>query len=236
MKPPLLRTQTATEPSAVARNTPLTNGQMMAIQNRLHPDFALSRSRNHTRRCNPRIPRVAAALPEEAASPAEPSSRNGEGGNGAANGQRAIHLYLREIGQVELLTPQQELELVLEVKQGNEKARHRLLTASLRRVVQISREYENIGLPLLDLISEGNLGLLKAIERFDPAKGDEFASFSTWWIKQSIKRALAAQSKAIPSEKPLRAARQPQGPAMRRNLQEEAHPFVGRRLSAKLCR
>jgi RNA polymerase primary sigma factor len=117
------------------------------------------------------MPSSSQALPGEAASPTEPRSPNGPGGNGAAKGERAIHLYLREIGQVELLTPQQELELVLEIKQGNQKARHRLLTASLRRVVQISREYESIGLPLLDLISEGNMGLLKAIERFDPARG-----------------------------------------------------------------
>jgi RNA polymerase primary sigma factor len=107
-------------------------------------------------------------------------------------------LYLREIGVLEVLTAAEELELLAHVRQGSRKARKRLIKANLRRVAEISREYENIGLSLLDLVSEGNLGLLKAIERFDPAAGKPFATCSTWWIRRSIKRALAGQSR-VPS-------------------------------------
>jgi DNA-directed RNA polymerase sigma subunit (sigma70/sigma32) len=117
--------------------------------------------------------------------------------DGAHNGDTAIKLYLREIGQVEQLTPEEEIELVARTKRGDRKARERLIKGNLRRVVKISREYENIGLPLLDLISEGNIGLMKAVERFEPTKGNKFSSFSAWWIKQSIKRALANESKTI---------------------------------------
>ena len=106
-------------------------------------------------------------------------------------------LYLREIGQVKLLTPQQEIELAARIKRGDKKAREQMIKANLRLVVKIARDYEGIGLPLLDLISEGNIGLIKAVERFDPAKGGKLSTYSAWWIKQSIKRALASQSKTI---------------------------------------
>jgi RNA polymerase primary sigma factor len=106
----------------------------------------------------------------------------------------AIRLYLREIGQVKPLCPEEEIQLVARIRQGDAKARECLIKGNLRRVAEICREYENIGLPLLDLISEGNLGLLKAVQRFDPTNGGCFAEFSTWWIKQSIKRALARSS------------------------------------------
>jgi DNA-directed RNA polymerase sigma subunit (sigma70/sigma32) len=115
-------------------------------------------------------------------------------------GDTAIRLYLREIGQVKQLTPEEEIELVARTKGGDRRARERLIKGNLRRVVKISREYENIGLPLLDLISEGNIGLIKAVERFEPTKGNKFSTFSAWWIKQSIKRALANQSKTIPRQ------------------------------------
>jgi RNA polymerase sigma factor (sigma-70 family) len=118
----------------------------------------------------------------------------------AHNGDTAIKLYLCDIGQVKLLTPEEELELIGRTRRGDRKARERLIKGNLRRVVEISREYENISLPLLDIISEGNIGLLKAVERFEPAKGDNFSTFSAWWIKQSIKRALANQSKTIPRQ------------------------------------
>jgi len=101
---------------------------------------------------------------------------------------------------VEQLTPEEEIELVARTKRGDRKARERLIKGNLRRVVKISREYENIGLPLLDLISEGNLGLMKAVERFEPTKGNRFSTFSAWWIKQSVKRGLANQSKTIPRQ------------------------------------
>jgi RNA polymerase primary sigma factor len=113
------------------------------------------------------------------------------------DGDSAIKLYLREIGKVPLLTPQQEIELAARIKKGDKKAREHMIKANLRLVVKIARDYEGIGLPLLDLISEGNIGLMKAVERFDPAKGGKLSTYGSWWIKQSIKRALANQSKTI---------------------------------------
>ncbi len=113
------------------------------------------------------------------------------------DGDTAIKLYLREIGQVKLLTPQEEIDLAARIKRGDKKAREQMIKANLRLVVKIARDYEGIGLPLLDLISEGNIGLMKAVERFDPAKGGKLSTYGSWWIKQSIKRALANQSKTI---------------------------------------
>jgi RNA polymerase primary sigma factor len=113
------------------------------------------------------------------------------------DGDTAIKLYLREIGQVKLLTPQEEIVLAARIKRGDKKAREQMIKANLRLVVKIARDYEGIGLPLLDLISEGNIGLMKAVERFDPAKGGKLSTYGSWWIKQSIKRALANQSKTI---------------------------------------
>lgn len=105
--------------------------------------------------------------------------------------------YLQEIGQFSLLTPQQEIELARKIKKGDATARERMINANLRLVVTIARDYANLGLPLLDLISEGNIGLTKAVERFDPTKGAKLSTYAMWWIKQSIKRALANQSKTI---------------------------------------
>ena len=113
------------------------------------------------------------------------------------DGDTAIKLYLREIGQVKLLTPQEEIDLAARIKKGDKKAREQMIKANLRLVVKIARDYEGIGLPLLDLISEGNIGLMKAVERFDPSKGGKLSTYGSWWIKQSIKRALANQSKTI---------------------------------------
>lgn len=109
----------------------------------------------------------------------------------------AITLYMREAGQVPLLTPEQEVELAARIKRGDEAAREHMIRANLRLVVKIAREYEGLGLPLLDLINEGNIGLMKAVERFDPAKGGKLSTYSSWWIKQSIRRALANQGKTI---------------------------------------
>jgi RNA polymerase primary sigma factor len=113
------------------------------------------------------------------------------------DGDTAIKLYLREIGQVKLLTPLEEIELAARIKKGDKKAREQMIKANLRLVVKIARDYEGIGLPLLDLISEGNIGLMKAVERFDPKKGGKLSTYGSWWIKQAIKRALANQSKTI---------------------------------------
>lgn len=122
------------------------------------------------------------------------SAPNGE--HPADPGDRAIKLYLREIGQLKRFTPAEELDLVARVRKGDRKARASLIKAKLRLVVEISREYENIGLSLLDLISEGNLGLLQAVERFDSARDRNFSTCSARWIRQSIKRALSGRKKA----------------------------------------
>jgi len=108
-----------------------------------------------------------------------------------------IKIYLREIGQIPLLTPEQEVELAAKIKKGDLAARALMIKSNLRLVVKIAHDYANLGLPLLDLISEGNIGLMKAVERFDPAKGGKLSTYAAWWIKQSIKRALANQSKTI---------------------------------------
>jgi RNA polymerase primary sigma factor len=113
------------------------------------------------------------------------------------DGETAIKLYLREIGQVKLLTLQEEIDLAARIRKGDKKAREQMIKANLRLVVKIAHDYENFGLPLLDLINEGNIGLMKAVERFDPAKGGKLSTYGSWWIKQSIKRALANQSKTI---------------------------------------
>jgi RNA polymerase primary sigma factor len=108
-----------------------------------------------------------------------------------------IKIYLREIGQIPLLTIQQEIDLAAKIKKGDKAARSLMIRSNLRLVVKIAHDYANLGLPLLDLISEGNIGLMKAVERFDPAKGGKLSTYAAWWIKQSIKRALANQSKTI---------------------------------------
>jgi len=94
--------------------------------------------------------------------------------------------YMREIGRIPLLTLQQEIELAGKIKKGDAEARERMITSNLRLVVTIARDYANLGLQLLDLISEGNIGLTKAVERFDPTKGAKLSTYAMWWIKQSI--------------------------------------------------
>src|SRR5205814_5909021 len=108
-----------------------------------------------------------------------------------------LNRYLREIGRIPHLTPQQETELAAKIKKGDVEARERMISSNLRLVVTIAHDYANLGLPLLDLISEGNIGLTKAVERFEPGKGAKLSTYAMWWIKQSIKRALANQSKTI---------------------------------------
>ena len=109
----------------------------------------------------------------------------------------SLRLYLREISKTELLTPEEEVELAARIKKGDKKARAHMIRANLRLVVKIAQDYSGYGLPLADLISEGNIGLMKAVERFDPNKGGKLSTYGSWWIKQSIKRALANQSKTI---------------------------------------
>jgi RNA polymerase primary sigma factor len=112
-------------------------------------------------------------------------------------GDSGLNRYLREIGGIPLLTPEQEIELAGRIKDGDAAARDRMILSNLRLVVTIAHDYVDLGLPLLDLISEGNIGLTKAVERFDPTKGAKLSTYAAWWIKQSIKRALANQSKTI---------------------------------------
>lgn len=109
----------------------------------------------------------------------------------------SLRIYLREIAKTELLTREQEVELAARIKKGDKQARSLMIRANLRLVVKIAQDYANFGLPLSDLISEGNIGLMKAVERFDPEKGGKLSTYGSWWIKQSIKRALANHSKTI---------------------------------------
>ncbi|HAV62090.1 MAG TPA: RNA polymerase subunit sigma [Verrucomicrobiales bacterium] len=104
---------------------------------------------------------------------------------------------MEEIGEVPLLTIEEEVALAARIKKGDAAAREHMIRANLRLVVKIARDYENLGLPLLDLVNEGNIGLMKAVERFDPAKGGKFSTYGAYWIKQAIKRALANQTKVI---------------------------------------
>ena len=108
-----------------------------------------------------------------------------------------LNRYSREIGRFPLLTPQQEIELAAKIKKGDAKAREQMINSNLRLVVTIAHDYANLGLPLLDLISEGNIGLTKAVERYDPAQGAKLSTYAMWWIKQSIKRALVNQGTVI---------------------------------------
>jgi RNA polymerase primary sigma factor len=108
-----------------------------------------------------------------------------------------FQLYLREIGQVNLLTPEEEIALARRIKRGDKEAREHMIKANLRLVVAIAREYEGLGLPLLDLINEGNIGLMKSVDRFDAERGAKLSTYASWWIKQTIKRALADHSRTI---------------------------------------
>src|SRR6266576_4365563 len=113
------------------------------------------------------------------------------------NNETGIKIYLREIGRTPLLTRQQEIELAAKIKKGDGKARARMINSNLRLVVTIAKDYANRGLPLLDVIAEGNIGLMTAVDRFEPSKGAKLSTYAAWWIRQSIKRALSNQGKTI---------------------------------------
>ncbi len=109
----------------------------------------------------------------------------------------SLDKYLQEIGRVELITAEEEVELAKRIKQGDTKALDRLTKANLRFVVSVSKQYQNQGLSLPDLINEGNLGLIKAAKRFDETRGFKFISYAVWWIRQSILQALAEQARIV---------------------------------------
>ena len=108
-----------------------------------------------------------------------------------------VRMYLKEIGRVPLLTAEEEVDLARRMEAGDESARHRLEEANLRLVVSIAKRYVGRGMMFLDLIQEGNLGLLKAVEKFDYSKGYKFSTYATWWIRQAITRAIADQARTI---------------------------------------
>jgi RNA polymerase primary sigma factor len=108
-----------------------------------------------------------------------------------------MKLYMQNIGQYSLVTPEEEVELAAEIADGDAEARDKLIRSNLRLVVKIAHDFKGLGLPLLDLISEGNIGLMRAVEKFDPSKGAKLSSYAAWWIKQSMRRALANQARTI---------------------------------------
>ncbi len=109
----------------------------------------------------------------------------------------SVKMYLREIGKVDLLTAQQETELAKRIAEGDEEAKKELITANLRLVISIAKHYVGRGMHFLDLIQEGNMGLIKAVEKFDYTKGFKFSTYATWWIRQAITRAIADQARTI---------------------------------------
>lgn len=110
---------------------------------------------------------------------------------------QSLEKYLQEIGKVELITPEEEVKLAVRIKQGDNSALDKLTKANLRFVVSVAKQYQNQGLSLPDLINEGNLGLIKAAQRFDETRGFKFISYAVWWIRQSILQALAEQSRIV---------------------------------------
>lgn len=109
----------------------------------------------------------------------------------------SVKMYLREIGSIKMLSPEEEQDIARRISEGDESAKKRLSEANLRLVVSIAKRYIGRGMPLLDLIQEGNLGLIKAVDKFDPSKGFKFSTYATWWIRQSVSRAIADQARTI---------------------------------------
>ena len=109
----------------------------------------------------------------------------------------AIRTYLKEIRKIPLLTAKEEIELSRRVRKGDKRARERMIRSNLRLVINIAKRYGHLGVPLMDLIEEGNMGLMKAVEKFNPRKGYRFSTYAAWWIRQSITRSIADQGKMI---------------------------------------
>jgi RNA polymerase primary sigma factor len=115
----------------------------------------------------------------------------------AADVRSSLQAYLDSIGRYPLLTSEEEVKLAKRIRKGDRAAREQMTAANLRLVVKIAKEYNGYGLPLEDLISEGNIGLVRAVEKFDPKHGTKFSTYASWWIKQAVRRAIANQSKTI---------------------------------------
>lgn len=109
----------------------------------------------------------------------------------------SVRLYLHEIGKIPLLTAEEEIDLAMKIREGNQRAKDKMAEANMRLVVSIAKRYTGRGLDFLDLIQEGNTGLLRAVEKFDPDKGFKFSTYATWWIRQAITRAIADQARTI---------------------------------------
>lgn len=109
----------------------------------------------------------------------------------------AIRLYLKDIKKLPLLTPEEEISLAEKIKKGDKKARHKMIQANLRLVISIAKKYSHLGVSMMDLIEEGNLGLMKAVEKFNPKKGYRFSTYGAWWIRQYVSRAIANQGKTV---------------------------------------
>jgi RNA polymerase primary sigma factor len=137
----------------------------------------------------------AGVIPDARISSDQDADSNGRSAHG--DERSALQLYLNDIRRTALLTPEEENRLAIRIRRGDEAAREHMIRANLRLVVKIAYDYNHLGLPLMDLISEGNLGLIKAVERFDSARGGKLSTYAAWWIKQSMKRAVANQSKTI---------------------------------------
>jgi len=109
----------------------------------------------------------------------------------------AIKLYLKDIKNIPLLTAEEELELARKIKKGNKLARAKMIRSNLRLVINIAKRYSYLGVPMMDLIEEGNLGLMKAVEKYNPRRGYRFSTYAAWWIRQFVTRAIANQAKTI---------------------------------------
>ena len=146
---------------------------------------------------NPTLGEMQAIEDEGLDTPAELPSAEELADTSDARLDDPIRMYLKEIGKIKLLTPEEELEIAKKMSEGDEDARRRMSEANLRLVVSIAKRYVGRGMQLLDLIQEGNLGLMKAVEKFDYTKGYKFSTYATWWIRQSITRAIADQARTI---------------------------------------
>jgi RNA polymerase primary sigma factor len=109
----------------------------------------------------------------------------------------SIRLYLKDIKKLALLTPEEEIALSIKIRKGDKKARHKMIQANLRLVISIAKKYSHLGVSMMDLIEEGNLGLMKAVEKFNPKKGYRFSTYGAWWIRQYVSRAIANQGKTV---------------------------------------